>query len=66
MIPEVGIGGAMDVAFLGGRFASVVEGLDRPTSLELIGDSAFVVTLTGKVIRIDGVGCAHRGVGHGA
>jgi hypothetical protein len=33
----------------------VVEGLDRPTSLEFIGDSAFVVTLTGKVIRIDNV-----------
>jgi hypothetical protein len=38
-----------------GTFASVVEGLDRPTSLEFIGDTAFVVTLTGKVIRIDGV-----------
>lgn len=40
-----------------GGFASVVEGLDRPTSLEFIGDTAFVVTLTGRVIRIDGVGC---------
>jgi hypothetical protein len=38
-----------------GRFATVAEGLDRPTSLELIGNTAFVVTLTGKVIRIDGV-----------
>jgi hypothetical protein len=38
-----------------GSFASVVEGLDRPTSLEFIGDTAFVVTLTGKVIRIDNV-----------
>jgi hypothetical protein len=38
-----------------GGFASVVGGLDRPTSLELIGNTAFVVTLTGKVIRIDGV-----------
>ena len=36
-----------------GRFAPVVEGLDRPTSLELIGDRAFVVTLTGKVLAID-------------
>jgi hypothetical protein len=36
-----------------GSFASVVEGLDRPTSLDLIGKTAFVVTLTGKVIRID-------------
>jgi hypothetical protein len=36
-----------------GSFASVVEGLDRPTSLDFIGKTAFVVTLTGKVIRID-------------
>lgn len=36
-----------------GSFTSVVEGLDRPTSLEFIGKTAFVVTLTGKVIRID-------------
>ena len=37
-----------------GSFTSVVDGLDRPTSLEFIGKSAFVVTLTGKVLRIDG------------
>ncbi len=36
-----------------GSFASVAEGLDRPTSLEFIGNTAFAVTLTGKVIRID-------------
>jgi hypothetical protein len=45
----------------GGTFASVVEGLDRPTSLEFIGNTAFVVTLTGKVIRIDDVGRSHFG-----
>ena len=44
-----------------GGFASVVEGLDRPTSLEFIGNTAFVVTLTGKVIRIDGVAGPHVG-----
>jgi sugar lactone lactonase YvrE len=38
-----------------GGFTAVVEGLDRPTSLEFIGNTAFVVTLTGKVIRIDNV-----------
>jgi hypothetical protein len=37
-----------------GRFASVVGRLDRPTSFELLGDTAFVVTLTGKVLRVDG------------
>jgi sugar lactone lactonase YvrE len=36
-----------------GSFATVVGKLDRPTSLELSGDTAFVVTLTGKVLRID-------------
>jgi hypothetical protein len=36
-----------------GRFTPIAQGLDRPTSVELIGDSALVVTLTGTVIRID-------------
>jgi sugar lactone lactonase YvrE len=36
-----------------GSFRTVVGGLDRPTSLEFIGKTAFVVTLTGKVLRID-------------
>jgi sugar lactone lactonase YvrE len=38
-----------------GSFASVLDGLDRPTSLEFVDDTAFVVTLTGKVLRIEGV-----------
>jgi hypothetical protein len=38
-----------------GGFESVVGALDRPTSLEVMGDVAYVVTLTGKVIAIDGV-----------
>ncbi|MFC7625446.1 ScyD/ScyE family protein [Microlunatus sp. GCM10028923] len=36
-----------------GGLLTVVGGLDRPTSFELIGDRAFVVTLTGKVIKVD-------------
>jgi sugar lactone lactonase YvrE len=39
-----------------GSFASVVEGLDRPTSVDFIHNTAFVITLTGKVIRIDNLG----------
>ncbi len=35
-----------------GGFQDVVGGLDRPTSLDFIRESAFVVTLTGKVLRI--------------
>jgi hypothetical protein len=34
-----------------GQFRSVVSGLDRPTTFEIIGDTAFVVTITGKVLR---------------
>ena len=44
-----------------GGFTSVVGRLDRPTSLEFIGKTAFVVTLTGKVIRIDHAGRSHFG-----
>ena len=36
-----------------GSFGLVVDGLDRPTSLEFIGRTAFVVTLTGKVMKIE-------------
>ena len=39
-----------------GSFASVIEGLDRPTSVDFSGNTAFVITLTGKAIRIDNVG----------
>jgi hypothetical protein len=42
-----------------GGFASVVEGLDRPTSVDFIGRTAFVITLTGKVIKIENVGRPH-------
>jgi hypothetical protein len=36
-----------------GSFTTVVNGLDRPTSLEFIGNTAYVVTLTGTILRID-------------
>ena len=39
----------------GGTFSVVVDGLDRPTSLELIGNTAYVITLTGEVWKIEGV-----------
>jgi hypothetical protein len=46
-----------------GSFTPVVSGLDRPTSLDFVGDTAFVVTLEGKVLRVDDVGGRH-GRGH--
>jgi hypothetical protein len=38
-----------------GTFTVITDGLDRPTSLEFIGDTAYVVTLTGKIWMIDGI-----------
>ena len=38
-----------------GRFRNVVENLNQPTSLEFIGDTAYVVTLGGEIWKIEGV-----------
>jgi hypothetical protein len=40
-----------------GTFTHIVDGLDRPTSLEFIGNTAYFVTLTGEIWKIDGVWC---------
>ena len=38
-----------------GTFTVVAEGIDRPTSLEIIGNTAYVVTLTGEIWRFDSI-----------
>jgi hypothetical protein len=38
-----------------GTFTVLVESLNQPTSLEFIGDTAYIVTLGGEIWRIDGV-----------
>ena len=38
-----------------GTFTTLFEPLDRPTSLEVIGNTAYVVTITGEIWKIDGV-----------
>jgi hypothetical protein len=43
-----------------GRMKIVVDGLNQPTSLELIGHRAYVVTMTGEVWRIDTLNRRHR------
>jgi hypothetical protein len=45
-----------------GTFTTVIDGLDRPTSLEFIGNSAYVITLTGEVWEIDNVSDPPYGV----
>ena len=49
-----------------GRHASrvVADGLDRPTSLEFIGNTAYVVTLGGEIWKLDSVSCPPCGVSH--
>ena len=37
------------------RSAIVTDGLDRPTSLEFIKDTAYIVTIAGEVWIIDNV-----------
>lgn len=38
-----------------GTFTTVASGLDQPSSLEIVGDTAYVVTLGGGVWQIDGI-----------
>jgi hypothetical protein len=40
-----------------GTFTFIMDSLDQPTSLEFIGNSAYIVTLTGEIWKIDGVSC---------
>jgi hypothetical protein len=47
--------GALVKANGDGTFTAVTRGLDRPTSLEFIGTTAYVVTLGGEIWKIDGV-----------
>jgi sugar lactone lactonase YvrE len=44
-----------------GTFRVIVAGLDQPTSLEIIGTTAFVVTLGGDIVRIDNVSAPPHG-----
>ncbi|MGG5259428.1 hypothetical protein [Phycicoccus avicenniae] len=44
-----------------GLFRPVVSGLDRPTTFELVGNTAYVVTITGKVLEVTGLQRGHGG-----
>ncbi|KQX06733.1 MULTISPECIES: ScyD/ScyE family protein [unclassified Leifsonia] len=51
-----------------GTFSVVADGLDLPTSVDFRGDTAYVVTLGGEVVKITGIASAgqhHRGAGCG-
>jgi hypothetical protein len=38
-----------------GTFTVIIDGLDRPTSLEFIGDTAYIVSLAGEIWKIEDV-----------
>ena len=40
-----------------GTFSVITTGIDRPTSLEFIGNTAYIVTLTGEIWTIEDVTC---------
>jgi hypothetical protein len=44
-----------------GTFTVITEPLDRPTSLEFIGNTAYVVNLTGEIWKVDRVSCPTYG-----
>jgi hypothetical protein len=47
--------GALVKVDVDGNFTIITDSLDRPTSLEFIGNTAYFVTLTGEIWKIDGV-----------
>jgi sugar lactone lactonase YvrE len=47
-----------------GTFRSIADGLDRPTSLEIVGATAYVVTLGGEVWRVDDIAAPPYGGRH--
>jgi hypothetical protein len=53
--------GALVRVTAGGSFTTVIDHLDRPTSLEFIGNTAYFVSLAGQIWRIDDVSCPPYG-----
>jgi hypothetical protein len=47
-----------------GTFTVLADGLDRPTSFEFIGNTAYVVTLTGEILKFDSVSGPPFGAWH--
>jgi hypothetical protein len=47
-----------------GAFTVIAGGLDQPTSLEVTGNSAYIVTLTGQIWKIEGISGPPYGLSH--
>ncbi|NEU06890.1 ScyD/ScyE family protein [Flavihumibacter sp. R14] len=47
-----------------GTFSVIADGLDRPTSLEIIGNTAYIVTIAGEIWTIDNIAGPPYGKAH--
>lgn len=47
-----------------GTFTVIADGLDRPTSVEFIRNTAYIVTLTGEIWKVENVSGPPHGVSH--
>jgi len=59
-----GTGSLVKVDAAAGTLVPVVNGLDRPTSLEIVGTTAYVVTLTGEIWTVDNISGPPYGTAH--
>jgi sugar lactone lactonase YvrE len=47
-----------------GTFSVIADGLDRPTSLEFIANTAYIISFAGEIWKIDGVSDPPYGISH--
>lgn len=45
----------------GSSFETIASGLDRPTSMEIVKNTAYIITLTGNILKVDNIGDAPFG-----
>jgi hypothetical protein len=63
--PALPFTGSLIKANLDGSFNIIADGLNIPTSMEIIGDTAYVVSLGGEIWKIDDISDPYGGSHHG-
>lgn len=58
--PALPFTGSLVKANLDGSFSVVADGLNIPTSMEIIGDTAYVVSLVGEIWKIEDISGPHH------
>jgi hypothetical protein len=62
--PALPFTGSLVQARLDGSFSVIADGLNIPTSMEIIGDTAYVVSIVGEIWKIDDISRRRHGRGH--